>query len=253
MERGDCANSLRDKFTLFYDIISKTCRNIKNNDDKIAYLKKIIRDCDKIIELTDLFDEIEFDLGSIKKEFGGIDENFYWLLNDEQAGPSLKKSYLVGEPQATYMSFELDKLSKDNPNFIIDGIKKIKMHLEFDSERMLMDKNEIDNDDIERIKILSSMSDVVRILEAKKKAGIISTKTEVKQIAKMFHTETADSFLFEKKYNATKNRLEKEKSSSNSQPLVYFIKILCEEAFHNKEKQIEEIIGHLEGLQKNII
>jgi len=258
MERGDCANSLKNKFTLFYDIISKACRSIKNKDDKIAYLKKITQDCDKIIEISELFDEIEINMKSIKREFGGIDENFYWLLDDEQAGPHLTKICLVREPQATYMSFELEKLCKNNPNFKIDGIKKIRMHFEFDSEKLSSDNEEsktwmeedIVKEGFEKIKIKSRLFDIVRIIEMMKKAEIISYKTTVMQIASLFHSNDEDMRTFEKKYNAAKSKMVNYNHASNSKELVNFIKYLSEESFRNKEIKLDEIIQYLERLQK---
>lgn len=258
MERGDGAIRLRNKFTFFYEIVTKVCHGIEKKEDKISYLKKIIKDCDKIVELSELFDEIEINLESIKKEFVGIDENFYWLLDDEQAGPPLTNICLVNEPQATYMSFELDKMYKNNPNFKIEGIKKIKMHLEFDSEKLIsnnegsktwMEEGTI-KEGFEKIKIKSRLFDVVRIFEIMKKAEIISYKTTVMQIASLFHSNDEDMRTFEKKYNAAKSKMANYNHASNSKELVNFIKYLSEESFRNKEIKLDEIIQHLERLQK---
>jgi len=262
MERGDCANNLKNKFTLFYEIISKVCHNIEKKEDKIAYLKKIIKDCDRIIELAELFDDTDINYESIKTGIPNIDDSFYWLLDGSETEPFLiNNTSIVREQQPSYLSFELDSLLKNNPNFKIDGIKKIKMHLEFDSERVSEKKEEgiSCNEDknykeiIERIKIKSSMTDIVRIFESLKKAEIISSMTSVKQIAEQFYAELQDKEIFEKRYNSTKSRLKKEGSSSNSEALVKFIKILCEEGFKNKEMELEDIIKHVEELQKNMI
>ncbi len=262
MERGDDAISIRNKFIRFYEIVITECRRIEGVKGKTAYLKKIIHDCDKIIELAELFDEADINYKCVKTSIPEIDDNFYWLLDESESVPLLKNNAsIVKEQTQTYLSFELDNLFKKNPNLKIDGIKRIKMHLEFDSERVLEKKDEgilfSSNKDYEecneRIKIKSSMTDIVRIFESLKKAEIISSKTSVKQIAGQFYTELQDKDIFEKRYNSTKSRLKKEESSSNSEALVKFIKILCEDGFKNKERELEDIIEHMEELQKNMI
>ena len=107
--------------------------------------------------------------------------------------------------------------------------------------------------EVERVMIKSSLADVVRIFEAMKESGIISLKTEVQQFAELFFGEVTDKISFEKKYNATKSRIKKEGSSSNSKELFKFIINILSSSYNGKEVEIEKIIKHLESIQRNII
>ncbi len=83
-----------------------------------------------------------------------------------------------------------------------------------------------------------------------RKTEIISSKTTTKQIAELFFTAPNDIISFENKYNSAKSKISNYSHSSNSTELVNFIKLLTEESFKNKELKIEELIQHLERLQK---
>ena len=98
----------------------------------------------------------------------------------------------------------------------------------------------------EKISIIGNKIDVVRIFEAMRKAKIISDKRgEMKKYENIFTDEN-----FVDKYYAESRRLERDQSSSNSKEIIDFIKILCETSIRNKNPEIEQIIKHLEKLQK---
>lgn len=138
-----------------------------------------------------------------------------------------------------------------------DYLKKVRnSQREYKSPRRTYQKQINKELDINKIYIKiekNGLSDVVRIFEAMNEAGIISTKTEVKQIVQMFFKEANDIKALEANYNATKSRIKNHRSSSNSKELVKFIIYLCGNSFHDKEVELHEIILSLEQIKKNII
>jgi hypothetical protein len=246
------SNRIIKKFNLFYETIMNNCRLLINQGEKLTYLKKIIDDCDKIIELAEIFDDPKIDGANLRNVFSGIDDNFYWLLDEHADGPP--NDSLMLKENTEY--FIVAKLFNNKSNVIvdcIDGIETIKKTLKQDINKINEEENQKNIScptDIERIKIKSSLTDVVRIFEAMKKAEIIFNKTEVKQFAQLFYSEPIEKLNFERKYNSAKSRIIKEKSSSNSKELVEFIKYLCEDGLIRKDSEIDEIIKHLEQIQK---
>ncbi len=98
----------------------------------------------------------------------------------------------------------------------------------------------------EKISIIGKKVDIVRIFEAMLKAGIISSKTEIKQIAQLFFTDPIDISSFEKNYNATAHRLKDQASLSTSKNLNHFIKLLSERL---RQQDVDDLITHLEKLK----
>lgn len=144
----------------------------------------------------------------------------------------------------TDLNFEKEYLLKvtksyDERNSITNTIAK--------TEPSLESQNEItdEKDKIPKIIIKSSLSDVTRIIQAMIDSGIISSKTEIKQLARLFHDPN-----FENKFTATKSRIKNTNSRSNSKELVDFIKELLPAL---KNPQLEEIVEDIEDLQKKIV
>lgn len=134
-----------------------------------------------------------------------------------------------------------------------DFVQEINGRIE-EIDEMLAENDELARtDDIVKITGKYGPTDITRIFEAMKKAKIISTKTEVTQIARIFFAKPLEQKKFQAGYNAKKNKLEKEKSNSNSQELLNFLKILIKEGFSKKDKDLEELLNHIEELQKKNI
>jgi len=101
-------------------------------------------------------------------------------------------------------------------------------------------------DTTEKFSIIGKQVDIVRIFEAMSEVGIISSKTEIKQIAKLFFTDPVDITSFEKNYNATAHRLKDQASLSTSKNLNHFIKSLSERL---RQQDVDDLIRHLEKLK----
>ena len=94
----------------------------------------------------------------------------------------------------------------------------------------------------DKILISTEQVDIVRICEAMYSSGIISAKTEIKQIAQLFFSDPKDIEKFVSNYNSQKKKILDQDSESNDQNLIHFIKILS----NRLEKfDIKEIIEHL--------
>jgi hypothetical protein len=104
-----------------------------------------------------------------------------------------------------------------------------------------------------KITIKAGVTDIVRIFEAMKEAEIISKKTEVSQIADLFFNTAEDKKKFIATYNARKSDITNLDRSSNSTELEEFIITLIEKSFVNKDKVLENLVSHIEQLQKNRI
>ena len=152
----------------------------------------------------------------------------------------------------TYDSF-LYKIEKEVKRFkhILQHIERELAYFDFlnktESEANLQDnKNQVMEISPEKISIIGNKIDVVRIFEAMRKAKITSVKQgEMKKYGNIFTDEN-----FVDKYYTERRRLERDQSSSNSAELIEFIKILCESSLKDKDPEIEQIITHLELLQK---
>lgn len=107
------------------------------------------------------------------------------------------------------------------------------------------------NENIVKITGKYGPTDITRIFEAMKTANIISLKTEVPQIARIFFADPAKRKELESMLYARKRDTVEMDRNSNSQELVEFIKILIEKSFSKKENVLEELIRHIELLQKN--
>lgn len=114
------------------------------------------------------------------------------------------------------------------------------------SKSKFVEKTPAELTSTEKISIIGKKIDVVRIFEAMRKAKITSDKQgEIKKYGNIFTDEN-----FVDNYYAERRRLERDQSSSNSKEIIDFIKILCETSIKDKNPEIEQIINHLEKLQK---
>ncbi len=253
-DNGNPTNIAR-KATLTIEKILNKCEKLKTNDEKIIYLKKVIGDCKRIINLAEKLDGKYLDENFVKKLEQNIDENLIWFLG---GGSELHKeatNKLVREEQKYYLVLKAgSNIVRDIQN-VIEGMRNIEEVLEDEAAVIKTTESKEEKatlSTVDRIKVKSGMSDIVRIFEAMKEEEVISSKTPVKEIAELFFSEPADKYLFEKKYNSIKSRLKIDGSSSNSEELVMFVITLCRKSFHDKEYALEKIIKSLEELQKNI-
>lgn len=97
------------------------------------------------------------------------------------------------------------------------------------------------------------LADVTRIFEAMKQSGIISSKTEVSQIARIFFSSKEDTKSFIAKYNATKRDIVKNEANSKSDELLEFIKLLISTSFDKREHELNEIEKHILKIKNNLI
>ena len=94
----------------------------------------------------------------------------------------------------------------------------------------------------ERISIGEEQVDIVRIFEAMYSSGIISAKTGIEQVARLFFNDPEGIDKFVTYYNNQKNRILEEGSKSNSKNLKQFIKLLLNEL---KKSDVKDIVEHL--------
>ena len=247
-------------------IIFSKCEKLESTTKRNSYLKKVINDCKRIISLAKTFDDGYLDVNVIVKREKNIDEYLIMFLDklcvlpmkpaNYKSERQFKKPYLVRQPRKYYLVSPTDGGRVCDIQSAIEGMKNIKESLEDHIAVIEAVDKKAGNPsvpEIERIMIKSGLSDVVRIFEAMKEAGIISLKTEVKQFAELFFSEVTDKSSFERKYNATKSRMKKEESSSNSKELFEFVTGLISTSYKGKGAEIERIIKRLEEMQKNII
>ncbi len=248
--------------TLTKEKILKRCEKLQTAKEKIVYLKKIISDCDRIINLAGKLDGEYLDVNLLKKTEQNIDKNLILFLEELGKPPAdlperqIKSPLVFRQPRKYYIVSPIDGGRVCDIQNAIEAMKIIKDSyadkiiaieaVEKKAEGALVSK-------AERIMIKSSLADVVRIFETMKATGIISLKTEVKQFAELFFYEVTDKISFEKKYNATKSRMKKEGSSSKSEELFIFVITMINTSYKGKGAEIERIIKHLEAMQKNII
>lgn len=101
------------------------------------------------------------------------------------------------------------------------------------------------------VKIKGKTVDIVRIFEAMMDAKIISSKTEIPQLAKIFFVEPLEGKKFVDQYYARKDEINDIGRNSNSRELVDFVKKLIEKSFSKKEKILDELAEHILQLNKN--
>jgi len=142
-------------------------------------------------------------------------------------------------------AFKRDLYMEDN------GLKK---RLEKEIEKLEKEVKGIEEEgSIVKIAGKYGLVDITRIFEAMKEAGIISTKTEVSQIARIFFAEKLKQKDFISKYNSAKKDIKKDFSSSKSKELLEFLKILITVCYNSKEYELLELETHISKLQNNPI
>ncbi len=236
--------------------IQKRIEGFEAPREREAYINKIIKDCDKILDIAFVLGEYEIDGEFIKRLGFDIDENLIRYLDDAESFYVEDELSSVKDKAEYYIVTKVGKGNKSEIKSCIDGIELIKevLNSELNKEGIKeAGETHTNIEGIERLKIKSSFSDIVRIFEAMKQAGIISDKTPVRQFAELFFSDISGQIRFERNYNATKNRIEKLKSTSNSKELLDFILLMIENCFKGKDLELEKIVRHIEYLQKNII
>jgi hypothetical protein len=236
------------EFTSLYHTIKQNCERLTKGYEQIIYLKNIVSECKRFEEYEFLYDEEILDDEELDKIFPGITRIFFSLI-ENPTQKQLKDTILLYHKEKSQVDY---KAFFENARILI---KEVNSDINIKTEEMKSSgMNDLMHYPAYKIKILTGISDIVRIFESMKKAGIISNKTGIKQIAEIFFTEVQDINSFEKKYNATKNRLQKEKSVTRSCEVFSFIKYLCEDCYSNNELKTDELISYLRKLQSpNII
>lgn len=239
--------SSTDDFDKIYKIITGNCEKFKTESEQINYLTRVINECSSLSYYKHSYENDLIELDDMVKIMPGLIIHFY----DVKENKELSK---VSELKLLYITpGDIDY------NSILKNSVKLMEQLKVDCKvitglaKKVMLKDSII--EAEKIKINTSLSDVVRIFESMIEASIISINTKVRQIVQMFFTENEKEkeTSLETNYNSTYSRIRKEKSTTTSKALVNFVKILIEKSFYNKESILEEILQHIEKLQKNVI
>ena len=263
MNNNGNPTSIARNITTTIEEILYHCEKLKTKEEKISYLKKVINDCQRIINLAETIDGKVLDLDLLKKAEQNIDENLIMFLEglckppvSKPAGKQGKVPMVVKQPRKYYIVSPTDGGRVCDIQSAIYDMKKVMECLE--DKKMVVeavDKIEetaaVNTGDI--IKIETGISVIVRIFECMKEVRIIWSETPIKDIIGIFFSDALSKIKYEKNYNAAKNRIEKEESSTSNTKLLNFILLLIEKSFKGKEKELEIIIRRTEELQKNII
>lgn len=233
-----------DRIDQFYSSVIKNCIHYNKPEDQLNYLSRVSAELNNILLVKEKINKKRF-------EEKGTRPNTNTCENNDTEGDSCstesrdKNEFFVVVKVGNNYCCEIKEC--------VDAVQRVKQKFnitQLDDERT-ENFNETKNyTGIKKINVKSSITDIVRIFESMKKAGIISTKTTTKQIAELFFTEVMDLISFEKKYNAAKSKIDNYNHSSNSNELINFLKLLTEDSFKNKDLRIEELIHYLERLQK---
>ena len=260
--------SIERNVTLATERILKKCEKLPTAEKKIAYLKKIISDCDRIINLAEKLDGKYLDVNLLKKTEQNIDENLILFL-EELCKPTLslpngqaglptggqeKIPLVLRQPRKYYKVSLTDGDKVCDIQIAFGGMKSFKESIK-DQITVIetVEKNEemtaINN--IDTIKIKISFADIVRNFESMYEADWISTKTPIRKIAQIFFSEIPNQIKFVNNYYSTKEQLNKNTSSSSeSEKAAKFIMLFAKKSLNNKRKELDEIINFLIKLRK---
>lgn len=257
-EKGGAVPKNSNKLELFYETIVRIAAKLGSFEKRQKYLQRIIDDCEKVYRFVISYKNSDKKSEHISDNIADLDINFLWLLDKNKIGPEIIDEKVLREEQQYYLAAELLNLLGNQNIENIDGIKNLRFAFQVELKRIENINSQIvysnDGNEINRIKVKSRITDIVRIFEAMKEAEIISkSKTTVSQIAEIFFREVIDKKKFEALYNARKNDVIQLERNSNSRELEEFIKILIERSFSNKDRVLEKIIKYIEGIQKNRI
>ncbi len=242
-------STLDKKYQILLNRIKENINTFESKSDRVQYLRDLIRDSEKILDLLELFDTTNIEWNYLKNLRIGLDEVFKSLfenkpkqsigsVSEEQGKYYISASYL-GEPESLDQS----------------GLGKLKLNLEIELANIIEgsetgSRNASSYTGVSKIKVKSSITDIVRIFEAMKTAEIISMKTSVAQFAELFFSETIDVKRYEANYNARKSETINLGRNSNSKQLENFVKIIINDSFDKKDRVLESIIRNIEQIQK---
>ena len=231
-------NTLREIFS--YEFMS----NFSSTDiSEKSYAKRIIDKIDEriIIFLSEIkkFHQTKEEAPLIEEKLESTEETTEPIKEipesaEETAEPKeeiLELTEEIAEPKEEIIEFTEDelKLIKETPKLSEVKTKPTKV-------------TRVSKPAQDKILISTEQVDIVRICEAMYSSGIISAKTEIKQIAQLFFSDPKDIEKFVSNYNSQKKKILDQDSESNDQNLIHFIKILS----NRLEKfDIKEIIEHL--------
>ena len=263
MNNNGNPTSIERNITITIEKILKQCEKLETKEEKITYIKKVINDCQRIINLAEAIDGKVLDVDFVKKTEQNIDKNLIMFLEGLCTPPASlpavkqgKVPLVVKQPRKYYIVSPTDGGRVCDIQSAIYDMKKVMECLEdkkivIEAVDKIEETKAMNSGDI--IKIETGISVIVRIFECMKGVKIIWSETPIKDIAGIFFSDVVSKIKFEKNYNSAKSRIEKEESSTNNEKLLGFILLLIEKSFKGKEKELEIIIKHTEELQKNII
>ena len=164
------------------------------------------------------------------------------------------ETYETVEEQIKYLRFVLKEKRTKPPR--LDENLGIKPNFEeFIQEEIDYRKSLLETSDKQTpgiVKMNGKISEVVRIFEAMKDVGIISTNVEASQIGRIFFRETVDVKLFAAGYNARKKDLIEDERNTSSEFLEKFIDRLLEISFRGKRDILSRIVNHIGTLKNRI-
>ncbi len=229
-------------FQILFEIIIHNCNEFEEGYKQTNYLKRIIQECQKFEEFKLYYDMGIIKRDSINKIMPGLIQRFLDIVEMNDLDMISETIFIYVEDQRN-----------DYDAFLVNVLKLIK-ELSFEyNKRIKLYCNTSDTKekqiDLYKLKIVSSLSDVVRIFESAIEALIISGDTEVKQITQMFYEERPTKVPLEMKYNADNNKIRKGCKPFNIKKLVNFVKIFCAKSFKGQYEELEEIIEYLRKLK----
>ncbi len=256
MNNNGNPSSIARNITTTIEEILNHYEKLGTKEEKISYLKKVINDCKRIINLAETIDGKVLDVDLLKKTEQNIDDNLIMFLEALCKPPQGKVPLVVKQPRKYYIVSPTDGGRVCDIQSAIYDMKKVMECLE-DKKIVVEAVDKIEEtasaNTGDTIKIETGISVIVRIFECMKEVRIIWSETPIKDIIGIFFSDALSKIKYEKNYNAAKNRIEKEESSTSNTKLLNFILLLIEKSFKGKEKELEIIIRRTEELQKNII
>lgn len=145
---------------------------------------------------------------------------------------------------AKYLNIE----PKDYSKFPTDAGQPSSINPEVENQS----KKEEIQEQIIPIQIRSSITDIARIFDCMKRAGIIESVIHPKKIAQIFFDSPKEKKKLANSLNARMVDISNSQRNSNSNNLLEFIKILIEQSFSKKSNYLEKMSKYIDELRDKV-